>query len=176
MAWCVEVLCWILMPKMHTKKRRLSLKPGQKSSTNQNGALRFNALPSCRHFIPPHGSWADKKKRKRSCMHVLFCLPSLLPSPPLLCFPSISSISAFSWNRSHYIMATVAHFDGPKILQYFKVSAGKKPKRLPTQVDKDTMERYVLWSDIQRAFPGVDYVVDPSSRRNFLMADENYQP
>ncbi|KAF9301655.1 hypothetical protein BGZ74_006439 [Mortierella antarctica] len=73
-------------------------------------------------------------------------------------------------------MAAVAHFDGPKILQYFKVSAGKKPKRLPTQVDKDTMERYVLWSDIQRAFPGVDYVVDPSSRRNFLMADENYQP
>ncbi|KAG0022179.1 hypothetical protein BGZ81_008640 [Podila clonocystis] len=73
-------------------------------------------------------------------------------------------------------MAATTHFDGPKILQFFKISTEEKPKMLPTQVDKDSMERYVLWSDIQRAFPGVDYVVDPSSRRNFLMADENYQP
>ncbi|KAG0342746.1 hypothetical protein BG000_001606 [Podila horticola] len=73
-------------------------------------------------------------------------------------------------------MAAGVHFDGPKIPQYFKISAEEKLQELPTQVDKDTKERYVLWSDIQRAFPGVDYVVDPSSRRNFLMADENYQP
>lgn len=73
-------------------------------------------------------------------------------------------------------MAAAVHFDGPKIPQYFKISAEEKLQELPTQVDKDTKERYVLWSDIQRTFPGVDYVVDPSSRRNFLMADENYQP
>lgn len=48
-----------------------------------------------------------------------------------------------------------------------------------THVDEGTKERYVLWSDVQKALPSVDYVEDRPDRdyfkRMFFIVDENYQ-
>lgn len=76
-------------------------------------------------------------------------------------------------------MAVADVFNGDMIQHVFKNVNNESVLDLPVHFDKVSNKRYVLWSDLQRTFIGIDHIAvtdEPtSSGRLFFMVDENYQ-
>ncbi|KAG0352995.1 hypothetical protein BG005_007626 [Podila minutissima] len=59
------------------------------------------------------------------------------------------------------------------VFQKFKSKDGKQLKSLPTHVSDADESRYVLWSDIQLAFKGINSLKYNSEVRVLFMADKD---